>query len=82
MENEPHSKITQGGDGCLAARLLAVTSQQISSDSTFFMTVLPPGFIEESRKISRVISRGSAPMNCGFAAFRTAAVGVDFHWER
>src|SRR4051812_24264177 len=82
VENEPHSKTTQGGDGCLAAMLLAVTSQHSSSDSTFFITVLPVGFIEESRKISRVISRGSAPMNSGFEPSRTAIVGVAFHWAR
>lgn len=82
VENDPHWNTTQGGDGCFAAMLALVTSQQASSDSTFFSTVLPEGFVEESRKISTPISRASAPMNSGRAPSRSICAGVDFHWAR
>ena len=73
VENDPHWNTTQGGDGCFAARLLDVTSQHDSSDSTFFSTVVPLGLAEESRKISTFICRASGPMNSGRAPSRTAA---------
>lgn len=58
--------------------LRAVVSQQPSSASTFFRTVLPVGSPEESRKTSTVISRGSGPRNSGLLPLRTAGLGVNF----
>lgn len=78
VENAPHSKTTHGGDGCFAAMLRAVVSQQPSSASTFFRTVLPVGSPEESRNTSTVISRGSGPRNSGLLPLRTAGLGVNF----
>lgn len=58
--------------------LRAVVSQQPSSASTFFRTVLPVGSPEESRNTSTVISRGSGPRNSGLLPLRTAGLGVNF----
>jgi hypothetical protein len=82
VENDPHWNTTHGGDGCFAAMLRSVTWQHFSSDSTFFSTVLLVGSPEESRKISRLISRGSEPMNSGSAPSRSICAAVDFHSAR
>ena len=72
VENDPHSKTTHGGDGCFAAMLFGVTSQQARSDSTFFSTVVAGRIVGGSRKISTLISRAS-----GTHELRERAVAFD-----